>query len=79
MDESIVMEKLNQMSDKLNDIHVIVTGNGNPENGLVVKLARCDEQTKANCSRLKIISGKLWALIFILVSSALGYGLSLIF
>ena len=45
----------NKRQDKsIAEIHKIVTGNGTPENGLVVKQARMSEKITAICATLKI-------------------------
>ena len=57
----ILLEKLdnileyNKRQDKaIADIHKIVTGNGTPESGLIVKQARMSEKITAICATLKI-------------------------
>ena len=50
----------NQRQDKMiNDIHKVIHGNGNPENGLIVKTTRMHEKINAVCDTLKIH----WALL----------------
>ena len=45
----------NQRQDKaIAEIHKTIHGNGNPENGLVVKQARMSEKITAICATLKI-------------------------
>ena len=50
----------NKRQDKLiGEIHEVIHGNGNPEDGLIVKHTRTDERSKSNARQLAIH----WALI----------------
>jgi len=74
-----LLEYNKRQDERIGQIHKIILGNGNPENGLAIRFARADERTMANCNKIKSLDLKFWALIFVLVSAALTYGLSFIF
>ena len=61
----------NQRQDKsISEIHKIVTGNGNPENGLIVKTTRMSEKIKNMTTTLKIHWGLLILVIGVAVKTA---------
>jgi len=67
----------NEIQDeKLNEIHMIVTGNGTPENGLPVKVARHSEKINSIISTLKIhwalLSGIALAVVYGVVKLSFG-------
>ena len=64
------MEYNKQQDEKLREVHEIVTGNGNPDSGMVVKQAKHEAETKA-CLKSIFTQLRLHWGIFIIIISAL--------
>ncbi len=71
----VLLEKINQIleqnrdqNQKIDDIHKVIYGNGDPEKGIVVKMTRTNECLKSVTSTLRIH----WVLISAIFLSILG-------
>ena len=80
--DSVIEEKLNQIleynkrqDERISEIHQIVTGNGTPENGLIVKTTRLSEKLVAIGATLKTH----WIMIWAIFGAIIAIGLHSIF
>jgi len=81
-DIAIVMVKIDQIladnirqNNQLNKIEVLITGNGNPDNGIIVKTTKLTSKVENLCTTLKIH----WGLLATLVGSLIGISMKVIF
>ena len=63
-----IIEYNKRQDVKIDEIHKVIHGNGNPETGLIVKTTRMSEKINAICSTLKIH----WALLGSIVLTVIG-------
>ena len=70
-----IIEYNKRQDQKIDEIHKVIHGNGNPENGLIVKTTRMSEKIHAICSTLKIH----WAFIIGICTIVIGAVLKLSF
>ena len=81
-DIAIVMSKIDQIladnlrqNDQLNKIEVLITGNGNPDNGIIVKTTKLTSKVDNLCAALKIHRG----LLVTIAGSLIGISMKVIF
>jgi len=80
-DHALIMNKIDQiLSDnmkqnkQLDKIEVLITGNGNPDNGLIVKSTKIASKVDGIISTLKIH----WGLFATLISALIGVSIRVI-
>ena len=79
---SVINVKLDSLLDynkrqdnRIGEIHKILTGNGTPESGVVVKQARISEKLTAIAGTLKTH----WIMIWAILTALIGIGITSIF
>ena len=46
-DTAVILERLDTIDDNLNTMNKVITGNGEPEKGMIVRMARFDDYVAA--------------------------------
>jgi len=72
--EELILEKLDRLMEynkqqdkKLQEVHEIVTGNGNPSNGMVVKQTKHEAETKASLNNVFVQLKLHWGLFIVVI------------
>ena len=68
--DEVFEQKLNHIIEKVNDIHEVIHGNGDPEKGVVVKLTRVSEKIKFNSAMIKLFGSLIIIIIGTIVKLA---------
>lgn len=67
---NVIIDQNREQNIKISDIHKTIHGNGNPDNGLVVKHAKLGERISAISTQMKLHWGIFLMLIGVIVKIA---------